>query len=324
MSVEMRKVLGDTLGELMSKDDRIVVVDADLSKPNGTYPLREKFPDRLFNVGVAEANMAGVGAGLATYGFIPFITTFAPFATRRICDQVTISIAYAKQNVKIVGTDPGVAAELNGGTHMGVDDIGIMRGIPGMVIYEPVDNIQFKQALPQIVAYEGPVYIRMFRKVTPDVFTAPGYKFDLFKADKLRDGDDVSLFCSGIEVKAALDAADILAERGLEADVVNIHTIKPIDTEAVLASIGKTGCAVTCENHGMYNGLGSAVMEIASEYCPVPVTRIAFEDRFCEVGKLGYLVKTLKLTADDIVSKAEKVIAARKSATQARAGAMLC
>lgn len=311
MSVEMRKIFGDTLGELMAKDERIVVLDADLSKANGTYPLREKFPDRLFNVGVAEANMAGVGAGLATYGFIPFITTFAPFATRRICDQVTISIAYAGQNVKIVGTDPGAAAELNGGTHMAIDDIGIMRGIPGMVIYEPVDNNQFKQALPQIVAYEGPVYIRMFRKVAPDVFTSPGYKFDLFKADKVRDGSDVSLFCSGIEVKAALDAAEILAGRGIEADVVNIHTIKPIDKEAVLASIGKTGCAVACENHGMYNGLGSAVMELACEHCPVPVTRVSFGDRFGEVGKLDYLIKTLKLTADDIVAKAESAIAAK-------------
>lgn len=311
MSEEMRKTFGDTLAEMMAKDDRIVVIDSDLSKPNGTYPIGSKFPERMFNVGVAEANMASIGAGLASYGFIPFITTFAPFATRRICDQVTISIAYAKQNVKIVGTDPGIVAELNDGTHMGVDDIGIMRGIPGMVVYKPVDNTQLKQALPQIVAYDGPVYIRMFRKVIADIFMDQQYKFDFFKADKLRDGSDVSLFCTGIEVKAALDAADILERKGITADVINIHTIKPIDTDTILSSIRKTNCAVTCENHGMYNGLGSAIMEIACEHHRIPVMRIAFEDRFCEVGKLDYLVKALKLTPDDIVSKAENVIAAK-------------
>ena len=308
MSVEMRKAFGDTLAELMAANDRIVVVDADLSKPNGTYPLREKFPDRMFNVGVAEANMACFGAGMASYGFIPFITTFAPFATRRICDQVTLSIAYAKQNVKIVGTDPGIVAELNGGTHMGVDDIGIMRGMPDMVIFEPVDNAQLIQALPQIVDYDGPVYIRMFRKVTPDIFTDPDYKFDLFKADVLREGKDVTLFCSGIEVKAALEAAEILHTQRIDAEVINIHTIKPIDKEAVLNSIRKTGCAVTCENHSINNGLGSAVMEVASENHPVPVMRVGFADRFCEVGKLDYLCKALNITADDIVAKAKQAI----------------
>ena len=240
MGDEMRKVLGDTLAELMAQDERVVVVDADLSKPNGTYPVGAKFPDRRFTVGGAEANMACVGAGMAAYGMIPFITPFAPFATRRICDQVTVSIAYARQNVKIVGTDPGVVAELNGGTHMSVNDIGIMRGMPNMVVYEPVDNAQLKQALPQIVSHEGPVYIRMFRKATPDVFTDPDYKFDLFKADKLRDGADVTLFCSGIAVKASLDTADTLHKAGIEAGVVHLHTLQHNAEEAVEASIRKT------------------------------------------------------------------------------------
>lgn len=312
MSVEMRKAFGDALAELMSKNDRIVVVDSDLSKPNGTYPLREKFPDRMFNVGVAEANMAGFGTGLASYGLIPFITTFAPFATRRICDQVAVSIAYAKQNVKIVGTDPGIVAELNGGTHMSVDDIGIMRGMPNMTVFEPVDNAQLVQALPQIAAHKGPVYIRMFRKVTPDIFTGKDYAFDLFKADTLRTGKDVSLFCTGIEVKMALDAAAILEKEGVDAEVVNIHTLKPIDAEAVIASLVKTGCAVTCENHGIYNGLGSAVAELAAEKCPCPIIRVGFHDRFCEVGKLEYLVKALRLAPEDIVEQAKKAIALKK------------
>ncbi len=313
MSVEMRKVLADTLGELMAGDDRIVVVDADLSKANGTYPLRAKFPDRMFNVGVAEANMTGVAAGLASYGLIPFMTTFAPFATRRVCDQVAISIVYAKLPVKIVGSDPGIAAELNGGTHMSVNDVGIMRGMPGMVIYEPVDKAQFRQALPQIVAHDGPVYIRMFRKTTPDVFTDPDYKFDLFKADKLREGEDISLFCTGTEVKPSLDAAAVLAEEGISAEVINVHTLKPIDEGAVLASLRKTGCGVVSENHGKYNGLGSAVMELAAEQHPCPIGRVAFDDRFCEVGKLDYLFRVMKLTAGDIAARARETLARKKA-----------
>lgn len=311
MSEEMRKVFGDTLAELMAKDDRIVVLDADLSKANGTFPLRSKFPEQTFNVGVAEANMAGVAAGMASYGLIPFITTFAPFASRRIFDQVAVSIAYAGRNVKIVGTDPGIAAELNGGTHMGVDDIGLMRGIPGMVVYEPVDNIQFRQALPQIVAHEGPVYIRMFRKIIADVFN-PGYRFDLFKADVLRAGRDVSLFASGLEVSKSLDAADILDAQGISAEVINVHTIKPIDADTVLTSLRKTGAAVTCENHSIINGLGSAVMELAAEECPTPIKRVGFRDRFGEVGKLDYLFKAMHLTSEDIVLQAKKAVALKR------------
>lgn len=311
MTEEMRKVFGDTLAELMAKNDRIVVLDADLSKANGTYPLYAKFPQRTFNVGVAEANMASVAAGMASYGLIPFITTFAPFATRRIFDQVTVSIAYAGRNVKIVGTDPGIAAELNGGTHTGVDDIGLMRGVPGMVVYEPVDNVQFRQALPQIVAHEGPVYVRMFRKGIADVFD-PGYRFDLFKADVLRKGRDVSLFASGLEVAKSLEAANILDGRGISAEVVNVHTIKPIDADSILASLRKTGAAVTCENHGIANGLGSAVMELAAENCPAPIRRVGFRDRFGEVGKLGYLSRALHLEPEDIVEQAKKAIALKR------------
>ncbi len=309
--MEMRKVLGDTLAEMMRRDDRIVVLDADLSKANGTYPLRKEFPDRMFNVGVAEANMTGIAAGMATYGLIPFMTTFAPFATRRICDQVELSIAYANLPVKIIGSDPGIAAELNGGTHMSVNDIGIMRGMPGMVVYEPADNEQFRQALPQIARHDGPVYIRMFRKTTPNIFTDPGYAFDLFRADILRAGADVALFCSGVEVAKALDAAVILAGEGISAEVVNVHTIKPLDEETILATLKKTGCAVTCENHSIYNGLGSAIMELAAEHFPVPIKRIGFQDRFGEVGKLDYLFTALELTAEDIVKKAKQAIAAK-------------
>lgn len=311
MADEMRKVYLETMTELMGKDDRIVILDSDLAKANGTYPLHQKFPDRSYNVGVAEANMAGVAAGMASYGLLPFIHTFTPFATRRIFDQVYISIAYAGMNVKIVGTDPGIAAELNGGTHTGIDDMGMMRAVPGMVVYEPVDNTQLRQALPQIVKHEGPMFIRMARKGVPEVFDA-GYKFDLFKADVLRQGTDITLFSSGIEVKQSLEAADALAQDGVKAEVINIHTLKPLDKDTVIASLKKTGVAVTCENHTIYNGLGSAVMEVASEHCPTPILRVGMQDRFGEVGKVDYLIKAFNLTAADIVAKAKEALALKK------------
>jgi len=309
--MEMRQVLAQTLEEQMGLNDRIVIVDADLSKADGTYPLRKKYAERMFNVGVQEANMASFAAGLSSYGFIPFITTFTAFASRRIFDQVTISIVYARRNVKIIGTDPGVAAEYNGGTHMSMEDAGLMRALPGMVVFEPCDNEQLRQALPQIIAHEGPVYIRMFRKVTPDIF-GKDYRFDLFTADVLRRGKDVSIFASGVEVKPALDAAEMLFSQGVDAEVINVHTLKPLDSKAVIDSVCKTGCAVTCENHNIINGLGSAVTEVVCECCPVPVLRVGAQDRFGEVGKMDYLMKALGLTAEDIVEKAQAAVALKQ------------
>ena len=168
--MEMRKVFAAEIDNIMENNSNVVLINADLARPNGVNKLEEKYKDRCFNVGIAEQNMACVAAGMSSYGFIPFIMTFTPFATRRICDQIAISIAYAKQNVKIVGTDPGISAEYNGGTHMSVEDIGVLRSIPDLVIFEPVDNTQLKLALPKLVEYDGAVYIRMFRKELPDVF----------------------------------------------------------------------------------------------------------------------------------------------------------
>ena len=182
--MEMRAAYAECLAEMMANDRHVVVLDADLAKASGTRKLYERFPGQMFDCGVAEQNMASIAAGLASYGFTPWIESFTPFATRRICDQVAISIAYAGMNVKIVGTDPGISAELNGGTHMSIEDIGVMRSIPGMVIVEPVDEVQLRAAMPAIQAYRGPLYLRLFRKETPAVFKA-GYAFDLMKADLL-------------------------------------------------------------------------------------------------------------------------------------------
>ncbi len=315
MSKEMRAVFAETLLELMAENENIVVIDADLAKANGTISIRNTYPDRAFDVGIAEANMTSVAAGMAAYGFIPFIGSFTPFATRRNCDQITISVCYAKSNVKIVGSDPGISAELNGGTHMSVEDVGVLRSIPGMVIFEPVDENQFRQAVRAIAAYNGPVYIRMFRKAVDDVF-GPDYQFDLFKADLLRAGTDVSIFASGIMVHRALEAVAELDKEGINAELINIHTIKPVDRDAVLASAGKTGAVVVAENHNVIGGLGSAVAEVLSEELPVPVIRVGIQDRFGEVGKLDYLSKTMHMETGDIVAAAKKAL--EKKAARAK------
>ena len=306
--MEMRKIFGNYLEKAMAKNRKICVLDADLAKADGTISLRSKYPKRAFDCGIAEANMASVAAGLSAYGFIPFITTFTPFATRRICDQIAVSIAYGGANVKIVGTDPGIAAELNGGTHMSFEDIAVLRSIPNMVIFEPVDNAQLLQALPQIVKHNGPVYIRMFRKETPDVFTDPNYKFKLFRADKLRDGKDLSIFASGLCVKDCLTACEILQEKGVSVDLINVHTLKPLDTETIVKSASTTKAVLTVENHNVIGGLYSAVAETLAQRCPVKAAAVGIHDEFGEVGKIPALKERYGMTVDDIVRKALEVV----------------
>ena len=308
--MEMRAIYAQCMAELMTKDRHVCILDADLSKASGTRKLYEQFPNQMFDCGVQEANMASTAAGLASYGFKPWIESFAPFASRRICDQAAISIAYAGMNVKIVGTDPGVSAEVNGGTHMGMMDIAVLRSIPGIVIFEPVDGVQLRAAIPVINDYDGITYIRMFRKELPDIFDE-NYKFDLFKADLLKEGSDVTILATGFSLKDALEAAKSLEEEGISAEVINVHTIKPIDRETVMASAKKTGCIVTVENHNVMGGLYSAVCEAISED-PVPVTCIGFKDRFGEVGKLDYLKKVIGLTAEDISFQAKRAIELKK------------
>ena len=304
--MEMRAVYAECLAELMTQDRHVCVLDADLAKASGTRKLYERFPEQMFDCGVAEQNMASIAAGLASYGFKPWIESFTPFATRRICDQIAISISYAKQNVKIVGTDPGISAELNGGTHMSMEDIGVVRSIPGMVIFEPVDEVQLRAAMPVLNAYEGPVYMRLFRKVSPVVF-GEDYKFDLFKADLLREGKDLSIFVSGMLTKDVLDAAELLKAEGIDAEVVNVHTIKPVDRETVLASARKTGAVLTVENHNVIGGLHSAILETLAEE-KIPACAVGIRDRFGEVGKMPYLREAMGLTVENIVETAKKAV----------------
>ena len=304
--MEMRAVYAACLAEMMEKDKHVCVLDADLSKASGTIKLYKQFPEQMFDCGVAEQNMASIAAGLSSYGFKPWIESFTPFATRRICDQIAISISYAKRNVKIVGTDPGISAELNGGTHMSMEDIGVIRSIPGMVIFEPVDEVQLRAAMPVLNDYDGPVYVRLFRKEQPVIF-GEDYKFDLFKADTIKEGKDLTIFVSGMLTADVVEAAKLLSEEGIDAEVINVHTIKPIDRETVIASARKTGAVLTVENHNVIGGLQSAVLEaLAAE--KIPVCAVGVEDRFGEVGKLPYLREAMGLTVENIVAGAKKAL----------------
>ena len=300
-SKEMRAVLYDFLKNEMAKNDKIVVIDADLGKANGTYNLRNDYPDRAIDVGVAEQNMASIAAGMASYGYIPFISSFTPFATRRICDQIAISICYANMNVKIIGTDPGISAEFNGGTHMSLEDIGVLRSIPNLVIYEPVDATQLYKSLSKILEYKGPVYIRMFRKVAEPIFDE-NYEFDLFKADVVKEGTDVTVLATGIMVKEALKASEVLKEEGINVEVINVHTIKPLDEETILNSLRKTKACAVLENHNLIGGLYSAVSELLCSKLPMKVEKVGVNDRFGEVGKMPYLKEVMGMTTEDVIN----------------------
>lgn len=307
----MRDVLVDFLRKTMTTNPKVVVVDADLAKCAGTIALEKEFPDRALNVGIAEANMAGIAAGLSTYGYVPFITSFAPFASRRIADQAMISICYAKQNVKIVGTDPGIAAQLNGGTHMPFEDMAIYRAIPDILLYEPTDAAELNAALPKILDYPKPVYIRMHRK-NPRLLHDSDCKFDLMRAEVLRKGIDITFVASGIMVETALDAAAELEKEGISAEVICCPVWKPLDTQTIINSFKKTGCALTLENHNVNGGLGSAVAEAAAENYPVPMYRIGVREKFGEVGKVDYLRKVYNLEVSDVVEHAKKVLDMKK------------
>lgn len=305
---EMRTVYCETMIALAKEDPRIVDVEADLTGAHGMKPFKAAYPERSFNVGIAEANMVGVAAGLSACGKIPFVHSFATFASRRCFDQIAVSVCYAGLNVKIVGSDPGVGAELNGGTHMALEDMGIMRTLPGMTIFEPTDSVQLRKALPAVARHEGPVYIRLFRRKAEKVFDED-YAFTLGKADLLRDGSDVTLIASGVCVANALKAADMLAAEGVSARVLNMHTVKPVDAGAVLRAAEETGAIVTAENHSIIGGLGSAVAEVLAEGRPAPLERVGVKDHFGQVGKAPYLMGVFGIAPADVARAARRAIA---------------
>ncbi len=303
--MEFRKVLCEQLALLMREDKKVVVLDADLAKPNGTAPLYKEFPDRCFDVGIAEANMVGVAAGLSAYGYKPVIVTFAPFATRRVFDQLTVSVAYAKQKVKVIGTDPGLTAELNGGTHMTFLDIALMRGLPNFLVYDAVDDIQLKSALKQLLKYDGNVYIRMPRKTRPTVFDE-SYEYRFGKADLIMEGTDATIIASGTMVYEAKLACDELKKKGINIELISLNTIRPLDEKAIIDSAKKTKLVFTCENHNIHGGVYSNVCEVLSSNLPTKVIGIGINDQFGQVGKYNELLEAYNLTYNDIVKTIER------------------
>lgn len=310
-TLEMREVYCNCLVEEAKTNDKIVVVEADLMNCIKTGAFKKAYPDRFFNVGIAEANMVGISAGLATCGKIPFCSSFGTFATRRCYDQIFISVAYSKQNVKIVGTDPGICAEINGGTHMPFEDMGIMRGTPNMLCVEPTDAVMLKSLMPQIIAYDGATYIRLQRKKAEKVYQ-DNENFDLLKAKTIAQGKDATIIASGIMVSKALEASKILKDMGMSVGVLNIFTWKPIDEQSIIDAAKTTGAIVVAENHNIRNGLYSAVAEVVVNNCPVPMESVGVQDEFGEVGKMPYLAQKFHLTVDDIVQKTLKAIKRKK------------
>lgn len=316
--VMMRDVYCRTLMELAKKDSRIVVLDADLMNSMGMMPFLEAFPERTFNCGVQEANMVGIAAGISATGKVPYAHSFGSFASRRCFDQIFISAAYAKLNVRIIGSDPGVTAAFNGGTHMPFEDMGIMRNIPSMTVIEPVDSVMLKDVITQLSSLYGVYYIRLLRKKAIKIYEE-GSTFEIGKAIKLREGRDVTIIASGILVAEALGASEMLKIEGISARVVNVFTIKPIDKELITACAEETGAIVTAENHNIINGLGSAVAEVLSESIPVPMERIGCQDEFGEVGPEDYLKIRYGMTAKEIANKVRKVLSRKNNFTAIKA-----
>lgn len=304
---EMRHAYCDALISEAASNPRIVSIDCDLSNSCGTNAFGAVFPDRAFNMGIAEQNGCAVCGGLSASGMVPFFHSFAVFSSRRICDQVFMSCAYAGHNVKIIGCDAGISASFNGGTHMAFEDVGIMRVIPTITIVEPSDPVMMKSVVPQMASINGVFYLRMPRKQVHSIYQS-GSSFTIGKGAVLREGADVTLIASGMEVVEALWAAEALAAEGFSARVVDMFTIKPIDKLLVLECAQKTGAIVTAENENILGGLGSAVAEILVENHPVPMERVGIEDRFGEVGPVDYLKEHFGLTAPHIVKKAKQAI----------------
>lgn len=309
--LEMRQVYAQALVKMIEAGEPVIATDADLMRAIGVLPYKEKYPDNIFDCGIAEANMIGVACGLSAEGFIPFTHTFGTFASRRVMDQVFMSGAYAKKNVKMLGSDPGVCAALNGGTHMALEDVAMMRCVPEVTIVEPTDCAMVKDLIPKIAHTYGMFYIRMCRTKVEDIYE-DGSEFDIGKAVVLREGGDVTIIAAGREVIEALRAADKLRAEGIDAKVLDMFTIKPLDDAAVLAAAAQTGAIVTAENHNIIGGLGSAVSELLSEKLPTPLERVGARDVFGEVGPVDYLKSRFGITAEDIAAAARRAVARKK------------
>ena len=314
--IATRAAYGKALEELAAQEPNLVVLDADLSGSTMTKGFGAEHPDRFFDMGIAEANMVGVAAGLATCGKKPFVNSFAMFAAGRAWEQVRNSVAYPGLNVKVVGSHGGLSVGEDGATHQCIEDLAIMRAIPNMTVLCPCDGNEMKQAVKALLAYDGPAYLRLGRLAVETVTDqVEGYEFQIGKGVLLRDGQDVTVVAVGMMVQMALTAADILAEEGISVRVIDMHTIKPLDTEILLAAARDTGCIVTSEEANIVGGLGSAVTEYLTSVCPVPVIRHGVEDEFGRSGAAQKVLEAYHLTPAGIADKVRQALTLKQALT---------
>lgn len=311
MGKATREAYGEALKEIGGKNEQIVVLDADLSKSTKTNVFAKAYPQRFFNVGIAEQNLVGTAAGLAASGKTPFVSTFAMFAAGRAFEQIRNSVCYPKLNVKVAATHAGLTVGEDGASHQAIEDVSLMRSLPNMTVLVPADEEETRQAIAWAAAYQGPVYIRLGR-MSVDNVSPEGYVFAPAKAAVLTEGNDVALIANGVMVMAALEAAKTLAAEGIQARVINMASVKPLDEAAVVSASKETGAIVTCEEHSIIGGLGSAVAEVLAEQAPAPLERVGVKDTFGESGKPKELLAKYGLTAADVAEAARRVVARKK------------
>lgn len=304
--IATRESYGNALVELGAEHDNLIVLDADLAAATKTGVFKKAYPDRHIDCGIAECNMMGIAAGLSTTGIVPFASTFAMFAAGRAFEQVRNSIGYPHLNVKIGATHAGISVGEDGATHQCNEDIALMRTIPGMVILNPADDVEAKACVKAAYEYNGPVYLRFGRLAVPVINDRPDYKFELGKGVVLREGKGVTIVATGLCVSSALEAAEKLAADGIDAKIINIHTIKPLDEELIVAAAKETGKVVTVEEHSVIGGLGSAVCDALAEKCPVPVKKIGVQDVFGESGPAAALLAKYKLDGEGVYEQVKE------------------
>lgn len=300
--IATRQSFGEALGKLGEENENVVVIDADLAKSTKTSLFAKKFPDRFIDVGIAEQNMVGIAAGLSTFGKVPYVSTFAAFATGRVYDQIRCSVAYPKLNVKICGTHAGVTVGEDGATHQMIEDINLMRGLPNMTVMCTSDDVQTKWAVNEISKISGPVYLRLARIATPVIYSE-SQKFEIGKGIQIGEGKDATIIATGVTVTEALKAKEILKQQEIDIRVVDIHTIKPIDKELIVKCAKETSKIITVEDHSIIGGLGTAVCEVLSEEYPTKVIRMGIKDKFGKSGKATDLMKYFRIDAQAIVEK---------------------
>ena len=306
--IATRDAYGEALIEIGKDNENVVVLDADLSKSTKTHGFGQEFPNRFINVGIAEQNLIGTAAGLAAAGKIPFASTFAMFATGRAFEVIRNSVGYPKLNVKICATHSGITVGEDGASHQALEDISCMRTIPNMTVIVPADGVETKAAIHAISKMEGPVYVRLGRLAVPTINDEASYEFKIGKGVTLKEGTDVTIIATGLMVSEALEAAKELESKGINARIINIHTIKPLDNEIVIKAAKETGAIVTAEEHNIIGGLGSAVAEVISESYPVLLKRVGTKDTFGESGKPADLMKKYGLTKDNIIDAVVDIV----------------